>query len=67
MLHDRASLIRLTLIFGISAAFYALAAIVATNTRDHLLARAQMLHDLRQQVAGTEPAAAITAIPLAGL
>jgi hypothetical protein len=67
MLYDRKSVIRLTLIFGVAAASYATAGIAATHARDHLLARAKMLHDLRHQAVGAEPVASLTASPVVGL
>jgi hypothetical protein len=51
MLYDRKALTRLALVFGISAVSYATAGFAASQARDHLLARAQMLHDMRHQIA----------------
>jgi hypothetical protein len=65
MLYDRKSLIRLTLIFGVSTASYIAAGIAATHARDHLLARAKVLHDLHRQA--VDPAASFNATRVAGL
>jgi hypothetical protein len=50
MLYDRKTLTRLVLVFGISTMSYAIAGLAATQARDHLLARAQMLHDMHRHI-----------------
>jgi hypothetical protein len=50
MLYDRKALTRLVLVFGISTVSYATAGFAASQARDHLLARAQMLHDMHHQM-----------------
>jgi hypothetical protein len=44
---ERPALIRLTIIFGIASLFYALAGILAMQLGDHLMARAQALHQMQ--------------------
>ena len=56
---ERPALIRLTIIFGIASLFYALAGMLAMQLGDHLLARAQALHEKQTQ---TKPITANGAI-----
>jgi hypothetical protein len=44
---ERPALIRLTIIFGIASLFYALAGMLAMQLGDHLIARAQALHQMQ--------------------
>jgi hypothetical protein len=46
---ERPALIRLTVIFGVASLFYALAGMLAMQLGDHLLARAQALHEMQTQ------------------
>jgi hypothetical protein len=48
---ERPALIRLTIIFGIASAFYALAGMLAMQLGDHLIARAQALRELQAPIA----------------
>ena len=67
MFNDRKTAARLFVVFGISAVSYAVAGIAATHARDHLLARAEMLHELRYQATGSVPATRlVTATVVAG-
>jgi hypothetical protein len=62
---ERPALIRLTIIFGIASAFYALAGMLAMQLGDHLIARAQALRELRAPIATpvTANIASLTATP----
>jgi hypothetical protein len=51
MFYDRKALTRLVFVFGIATVSYTAAGFAASQARDHLLARAQMLHDMRHQIA----------------
>jgi len=46
---ERPALIRLTIIFGIASLFYALAGMLAMQLGDHLIARAQALHQMMEK------------------
>jgi hypothetical protein len=69
MTFERPALIRLTIIFGIASAFYALAGMLAVQLSDHLLARAQALHEMQTQIekeaTGSIKIAPVSATPAA--
>ena len=48
---ERPALVRLTIIFAIASAFYALAGMLAMQFGDHLIARAQALRELQAPIA----------------
>jgi fucose permease len=50
MIFERPALIRLTIIFGVASAFYALAGMLAMQLGDRLIARAQALHEMQTQI-----------------
>jgi hypothetical protein len=53
MTYDRKMLGRLAIVFGVSTFSYGVAGIVATQARDHLMARLQMQHEMQSQRDGS--------------
>jgi hypothetical protein len=61
MIDDRKALTRLVVVFGLAAVAYVIAGLAATQVRDHLLARAQTMHDMRHHIDAGGDVVAFTA------